>query len=121
MSFQQFQERLKTLRSKADEYADAAEVHKSLDTVEKAWESAAKAVSLAEVPQVKAALEASQRSADVLAYNILNADTSKVSPAQLLESVVKYQALEQVRSAFAPTAAIALEEAVAAGLEQKPE
>lgn len=121
MSFQNFQERLKSLRSKADEYADAAEVHKSLDTVEKAWESAARAVSLAEAPQVKAALEATQRSADVLAYNLLFCDTSKVTPAQLLDSVVKFQSLESIRGAFAPTAAIALEEAVAAGLEQKPE
>jgi hypothetical protein len=115
--FQEFQERLKGYRERSELYADGEELKKSLNAVEKAWESAARAVSLAESEQVRAALEASQRSSDVLAYNILFADTSKTSPETLLASVVKFQALEQIRSAFLPTAAIALEEAVAASVK----
>jgi hypothetical protein len=115
--FKEFQERLKGYRERSELYADGDELRKSLDAVEKAWVSAAKAVSLTESEQVRAALEATQRSSDVLAYNILFADTSKVSPDTILASVVKFQALEQIRSAFSPTAAAALEEAVAASVK----
>lgn len=108
---------MKGYRERSELYADGEELRKSLDAVEKAWESAARAVSLTESEQVRAALEASQRSSDVLAYNILFCDTSKTSADTILASVVKFQALEQIRSAFAPTAAIALEEAVAASVK----
>jgi hypothetical protein len=119
-NFRAFQERLKELRKRADEYGDKDEIHKSLDTVEKAWESAAKAEALASAPTVKAALEATQRTADALAYNILFCNTNEVHPNTLLASVVKYQALEQIQGAFKPVAAQSLEEAVSAGLNDLP-
>lgn len=117
--FQQFQERLKELRSKADAYADREQINKSLDVVEKAWVEAAKAANLKECEPVRAALEATQRSADVLAYNILWAPTSELTPTQLFESIVKFQALERIRGAFEPTMAVAMEEGVAADLAAK--
>jgi len=117
--FDSFKLRLKEFREKAEAYEDKDELNKSLDTVEKAWESAAKAAKLAECEQVSAAIGATQRSADILAFNILFCDTSKVTPEQLLFSIVKFQALEQVRGAFSPVAAQSLEESVAAAFVAK--
>jgi predicted nuclease with TOPRIM domain len=114
--FQEFQARLNDLREKASQYEDKDQLLKSIKTVEKAWEEAAKAANLLECTPVKAALEATQRSSDILAYNILYASTGDVSPEQLLASVVKFQALEQIRGAFSSTMAEALEEGVEAGL-----
>lgn len=118
-SFKAFQSRLKELRSKADEFEDKEQLNKSLDLVEKAWVEAAKAADLMSCAPVASALDATQRSSEVLAYNVLFADTSKVTPQQLLESVVKFQALERIRGAFEPIMAEALEEAVAADLVAK--
>jgi hypothetical protein len=117
--FHDFQERIKELRNKAADYADKDEINKAIDVAEKAWASAAGAIKIAESEQVAAALRATQRSADVLAYNILFCDTSETSPQTLLNHIVKFQALEQVRSAFSPAAAIALEESVNAILTTK--
>lgn len=114
--FNQFQERLKVLRSKADEFADKDQINKSLDIVEKAWVEAAKAAKLLECEPVASALDATARSADALAFNILFCDTSEVSPQTILNHVVKFQALERIRGVFAPTMAEALEEGVAADL-----
>lgn len=116
-NFDSFKTRLAELRERADEFADKDEINKSLDTVEKAWVDAAKANKLAESEQVKSALRSTQYSSDILAYNILFCDTSETTSDQILKSIVKFQALEQIRGAFAPTAAIALEEAVEAGIE----
>jgi hypothetical protein len=119
MSFQSFQERLKTLRSKADEYADAKDIHASLDTVEKAWESASQASSLLEVPAVKNAVLATTSMADEMARCILFSDVAKVSPESLIRSVIVFQTLERLSKAFSPIAAQAMEDAVASGLERK--
>ena len=112
-----FKNRLNDLRTKAGEYEDKDDVLKSLDLVEKAWEEAAKAAKLKECQPVAAALGATQRSADVLAYNILFCNTAEVSPQALLNHVVKFQALEQVRGAFESTMAESTEQAVAATLK----
>lgn len=119
-NFQAFQERLKELRSRADEYGDKDEIHKSLDSVQKAWESAAKAEALASSETVKAALSATQRTSDSLAYNILFCDTGSVAPQTILASIVKFQALEQIKGAFSTVAAKAMEDAVSAGLNDLP-
>lgn len=114
--FAEFQTRLNDLREKASQYADKDQLLASIKTVESAWEEAAKAASLMECKPVASALEATQRSSDALAYNILYSDTSTITPNQLLSSIVKFQALEQIRGAFAPTMAEALEESVEAGI-----
>jgi len=114
--FEKFQDRLKDLRQRAEEFADKDDINKSLDVAEKAWVEAAKAAKLMECEPVAAALGATQRSADVLAFNVLWCDTSKVSPEQLMASVVKFQALQQIKGAFEPMMAMALEESATASV-----
>jgi hypothetical protein len=113
-NFDSFKSRLAAMRADAEQYADKDEVLKSLDVVEKAWIEAAKAADLKSCAPVAAALEATQRSADALAFNILFCDTSETSSQALLANIVKFQALERVRGAFEPTMAAAMEESATA-------
>jgi len=116
--FKVFQERIDSLRRRSSDFGDADELDKRLDRLEAMFVEAAKATDLKSVEPVKNALQSLMDSADVLAHNILFCDTGSVSPEVLLGSVVKFQALERLRSVFEPTAAVALLESVERSVEE---